>query len=70
MWKEAVVRDIAVVLLLKLVLLYGLWMAFFSHPGERELSPQAVGQQLLGEPPTGVTAVSKSQQARGAQDGY
>ncbi len=48
MWKDASVREIAVVLAIKLVLLYGLWMTFFHHPDERELTPHDVGHLLLG----------------------
>jgi hypothetical protein len=49
MWKDASVREIAVVLGIKLILLYGLWITFFHHPDERELTPHDVGLLLLGK---------------------
>lgn len=49
MWKDASVREIAVVLLIKLLLLYGIWISFFHHPEERELTPRDIGHLLLGE---------------------
>lgn len=55
MWKEHLVRELAVILVIKLVALYVLWLAFFSQPDEQALSEQQVGQRLLGEPHTVVT---------------
>jgi hypothetical protein len=48
MWKDATVREIAVVLVIKLMLLYGIWTTFFHRPDERELTPHDVGHLLLG----------------------
>jgi hypothetical protein len=50
MWKEASVREIAVVLVIKLILLYGIWVTFFHHPDKPELTPSDVGHLLLGNP--------------------
>jgi len=49
MWNQTIVREIAVVLVIKLVALYVIWLAFFNHPHERELTHQEIGQFLLGD---------------------
>lgn len=49
MWNQTIVRELAVVLVIKLVALYVIWLAFFNHPDERELTHQEIGQFLLGE---------------------
>jgi len=54
MWNQAIVREISVVLVIKLAALYVIWLAFFNHPDEqRELTHQEIGQFLLGEPHNG-----------------
>jgi len=55
MWNQAIVRELAVVLVIKLAALYVIWLAFFHQPDERELTHQEVGQLLLGESDNGVT---------------
>jgi hypothetical protein len=49
MWKEAIVREIAVVLLIKLAALYAIWFAFFNQPDGQALSHHEVGLMLLGD---------------------
>ena len=41
-------REIVIVLLVKLVLLFGLWYAFFSHPLDRSLTGVDVSRVLMG----------------------
>ncbi len=42
-------REITVVLLVKLLLIFGLWYAFFSHPIERQLTDRGVSAVILGQ---------------------
>jgi len=60
MWNQAIVRELAVVLVIKLCALYILWLAFFHQPDERELTHQEIGQLLLGEPHAGVAPQPQS----------
>jgi hypothetical protein len=55
------VREIAWSLAIKLALLFALWLAFFSHPRDRELTPAEVGSALLG----GATTADPSAAAAG-----
>jgi len=54
MWNQTIVRELAVVLVIKLVALYVIWLAFFHQPDERELTHQEIGQFLLGETRNGT----------------
>ncbi len=47
MFSNRLVREIAVVLVLKLAFIYGLWLLFFHAPAQPPLSAEAVGQALL-----------------------
>lgn len=53
--KSALGREIAVMLLIKVVLLYGLWLAFFNHPAipnmTRGMDPGRVAAVLVAPPP-------------------
>lgn len=40
--------EIILALIFKAALLFGLWYAFFQHPVDRTLTPQDVGQRVLG----------------------
>ena len=51
MFKNSLVREIVVVLMLKLLLIFGLWYAFFRQPADREMTGQEVGQVLFGPAP-------------------
>lgn len=69
MWKQAIVRELAVVLVIKLAAIYVIWSAFFSQPDQRELTHREVGQLLLGEsrsatPPSSTTSIT------GVRDGH
>ena len=37
--------------MLKLLLIFGLWYAFFRQPADREMTGQEVGQVLFGPAP-------------------
>lgn len=54
MWNQTIVRELALVLVIKLAALYVIWLAFFNQPNERELTHQEVGQLLLGESHSGI----------------
>ncbi|MEJ2106338.1 MAG: hypothetical protein P8X48_03270 [Acidiferrobacteraceae bacterium] len=41
-------REITVALLLKLILLFAIWLAFFSHPLDRKLGASDMDRLLLG----------------------
>jgi len=47
-WRMPLVRELALVLALKLCLLYGLWWAFFSEPPP-EPDAKTISQFLIGE---------------------
>jgi len=71
MWKDASVREIAVVLAIKLILLYGIWFAFFNHPNERELTHIDVGNLLLGESHRAANPTINSQRnITGVENGF
>jgi len=55
MFSNRLVREIAVVLVLKLAFLYGLWLLFFHAPPPPPLSAEAVGQALLDAGPGPAT---------------
>lgn len=70
MWNHAIVRELALVLLIKLAALYVIWLAFFNQPDERELTHHEVGQALLGDSRGGVTPSYQSNQQTGVRDGH
>jgi len=41
-------KEITVALLIKLVVIFGLWYAFFSHPVDRNLTDRGVSAVILG----------------------
>jgi hypothetical protein len=41
-------REITIALLIKLALLFAIWLAFFSHPLDRKLGPGDIDRLLLG----------------------
>ncbi len=43
-------REILLILVLKIGLIYGLWYAFFSQPIDRELTGESVGAYFLTLP--------------------
>lgn len=49
MWNQALVRELAVILVIKLAALFLIWQAFFSHPAGREITPRNMEQFLLEE---------------------
>jgi hypothetical protein len=70
MWNQTIVRELAVVLVIKLAALYVIWLAFFNQPDERKLTHHEVGQLLLGEARNGVTPQYQSTTRTGERDGY
>ncbi|MHB8533896.1 MAG: cytochrome oxidase putative small subunit CydP [Sulfuricaulis sp.] len=53
-------REITLVLLVKLFLIFGLWYAFFSHPIDRELTDRRVSAVILSRDETAKPARSAS----------
>ena len=47
--------EITVALCIKVVLLYLLWAAFFSHPASRQLNERRVADDLFGPAATATT---------------
>ena len=43
-------REILLILVLKIGLIYGLWYAFFSQPIDKELTGESVGAYFLTPP--------------------
>jgi hypothetical protein len=70
MWNQAIVRELTVVLLIKLTALYVIWLAFFNQPDERELTHHEIGQLLLGESRNSVTPPHQPMQHTGVRDGH
>lgn len=71
MWNQAIVRELAVVLLIKLAALYVIWLAFFNQPDERELTHHEIGQLLLGESAdVSAPPQHQSNQQTGVRDGH
>ena len=60
MWNQVLVRELAVVLVIKLAALYVIWLAFFHQPDTRELTNHEVGQLLLGETRSGTSSLNQS----------
>jgi hypothetical protein len=42
--------EISIILILKILLLWALWMLFFSHPIAKEVRQQAVTRMILNHP--------------------
>lgn len=70
MWNHTIVRELAVVLVLKLAALCVLWLAFFNQGGKPELTHREVGRFLLGESRDAVGTPGQFTQDKGAPDDY
>jgi hypothetical protein len=70
MWNQTIVRELALVLVIKLAALYVIWLAFFHQPDERELTQHEIGQFLLGETHSAVHSQHQPKQTTGVRDGY
>ena len=46
--KDLLAIDITIMLVLKLIVIYGLWYAFFSQPLDDHLTSHAVGSAMFG----------------------
>ncbi len=57
--KKILRREIAIALVIKLLVLYGLWYFFFSHPSIRGMTegmdPDRVAAALIAPSPTNTT---------------
>jgi hypothetical protein len=69
MWNQPLVRELAVILLIKLAALYLIWFAFFSAHDERTLTPQEMGVYLLGESRAPI-APHQPNDKQGVRDGH
>jgi len=49
-------KEITVVLLIKICLIFGLWYAFFSQPLDRHLTDRGVSAVILGQDARGTPA--------------
>ncbi|SDH82616.1 cytochrome oxidase putative small subunit CydP [Pseudomonas panipatensis] len=58
-WKIPLVREIAVILLIKLVLLMAIKVIWFDTPSASAEQPQQVFEHLLGSAPTPPNASPK-----------
>jgi hypothetical protein len=50
-WQDRLVREIALVLVLKLALIFALWWVFFDLPDTQRVNTPQVGSHLLGTEP-------------------
>ena len=48
LFSNRLVRELAVVLVIKLIILYFIWLAFFSHPQTAQITAQTVSETFLG----------------------
>lgn len=49
MWKQSLMKELAVVVVLKLVVLTLIWHAFFAQPDRQEVTDQVIGNFILGD---------------------
>jgi len=49
-WQSPLVREIALILVLKFALIFGLWWAFFDLPDDQHIDVSQVGAHVLGAP--------------------
>ncbi|MGW8248545.1 MAG: cytochrome oxidase putative small subunit CydP [Acidiferrobacterales bacterium] len=47
-WQDRLVREIALVLVIKLALIFALWWLFFDLPDSQRVKTPQVGSHLLG----------------------
>jgi len=49
-WYNAnkLVREITLTLIIKIIVLFGIWYFFFSHPVTDSLTPDSIRQKILG----------------------
>jgi len=48
LFSHRLVRELAVVLVIKLIILYLIWLAFFSHPQTPGVTAETVSETFLG----------------------
>jgi hypothetical protein len=48
-WQQPLIRHLAVVLVVKLTLIFGLWWLFFNLPEEREVNTGQVAAHITGD---------------------
>ena len=48
-WQQPLTRHLALVLLIKLALIFGLWWLFFNVPNEHEVNPGQVAAHIAGD---------------------
>lgn len=53
-WRNPLVREITVVVAVKLALIFGLWWAFFDLPDEQRVGEAQVGAHVAGTPATRI----------------
>lgn len=54
-WRNWLFRHITVVLVIKVLLVFGLWYAFFRQPDQAPIAGAEVGAHLLGNRPVPVS---------------
>jgi hypothetical protein len=50
-WQDRLVREIALVLVVKIALIFTLWWLFFDLPDSQHINTSQVGSHLLNTPP-------------------
>ena len=46
-WGHPLGRELLVILVVKVILLFAIWWIFFSHPEDHALSPEQVSRAIL-----------------------
>lgn len=49
-WRHPLVREIALVIVVKIALIFGLWWAFFDLPDDHRIDTARVGAHVAGTP--------------------
>jgi len=51
-WRDSLVREISLVLVVKIALIFALWWLFFDLPDNLHINATQVGSHLVGTTPT------------------
>jgi hypothetical protein len=59
-WRDSLAREITLVLVVKIALIFALWWFFFDLPDNQHIDATQVGSHLVGTTPT-VVHLSKEE---------
>jgi hypothetical protein len=58
-WNSPIRKELVIVLAVKLIVLAGLWFAFFRSPADKQLTPSDVSRVLIGNAPSHQESTTK-----------